>query len=211
MPRMDGVECTRQLRNKYGYKETPIIAMSANVQPSDKAECFNAGMNDFLAKPISITDLQRIISKYCDDKILDKNPDSVMGLEQCADVNENKLTQGFDLQGALERLGGSVQIYNRLAERYLQDIDEHKSRISNLFEDLPGDSDAMIEIRKILHLLQGSALTLGAVELAEFIRQVQSKVKTNQLDNKNQVLSQLNQKFSQTEDYLQQLLEEKVY
>jgi len=51
MPRADGLEATRAMRKLPGWKETPIIAMTANAFAEDKARCIAAGMNDFLAKP----------------------------------------------------------------------------------------------------------------------------------------------------------------
>jgi signal transduction histidine kinase/PAS domain-containing protein/ActR/RegA family two-component response regulator len=53
MPKLNGVEATRQIRQLPGYAQTPIIAMTANAFAEDKARCFEAGMNEFLIKPFS--------------------------------------------------------------------------------------------------------------------------------------------------------------
>lgn len=53
MPRLDGLEATRQIRSLGGWQETvPIIAVTANAMVSDKYKCIEAGMNDLLPKPI---------------------------------------------------------------------------------------------------------------------------------------------------------------
>ena len=51
MPKIDGIEATRQIRALPNYRNTPIIAMTANVFAEDKVLCMAAGMNEFLIKP----------------------------------------------------------------------------------------------------------------------------------------------------------------
>jgi CheY-like chemotaxis protein len=53
MPKLNGVEATRQIRQLAGYENTPIVAMTANVFAEDKAQCLAAGMSDFQSKPFS--------------------------------------------------------------------------------------------------------------------------------------------------------------
>ena len=52
MPNVDGLDATRIIREIPGYQKTPIIAITGNAFSEDKSRCYDAGMNDFLTKPI---------------------------------------------------------------------------------------------------------------------------------------------------------------
>jgi CheY-like chemotaxis protein len=64
MPVMDGITATKKIIEKYGNKRPAIIAMTANVFQEDRDLCAAAGMDDFIAKPIGIEDLVRVLSQY---------------------------------------------------------------------------------------------------------------------------------------------------
>jgi CheY-like chemotaxis protein len=62
MPVMDGIETTRYIRQNRGT-QTVIIAMTANAMVEDQEECFRAGMNYFLPKPINIESLIGLLKR----------------------------------------------------------------------------------------------------------------------------------------------------
>jgi CheY-like chemotaxis protein len=64
MPRMDGLEATRAIRRQWPGTSGPVvIAMTANAFQDDREECLAAGMDDYLPKPIRITELQAILGR----------------------------------------------------------------------------------------------------------------------------------------------------
>jgi CheY-like chemotaxis protein len=64
MPRMGGLEATRAIRGLPGYASVPVIALTANVFPEDRAMCVAAGMNDFVAKPVDPETLVRVVTRW---------------------------------------------------------------------------------------------------------------------------------------------------
>ncbi|MDE7285086.1 MAG: response regulator, partial [Lachnospiraceae bacterium] len=71
MPVMDGGEAVKELRKLEGtyYKNVPVIALTGNTAQEQRDEYIQAGMNDYLSKPIDLTDIYRIIKKWIPDKI----------------------------------------------------------------------------------------------------------------------------------------------
>jgi PAS domain S-box-containing protein len=68
MPRMDGYAATRELRRREnGSRHTPVIALTANAYAADREACLQAGMDDHLAKPVSLRRLGEILDQWCSD------------------------------------------------------------------------------------------------------------------------------------------------
>jgi len=64
MPIMDGPTATRIIRDELGMKELPIIAITAHAMKGDKEECFIAGMNDYISKPIDNEEFYQVLVKW---------------------------------------------------------------------------------------------------------------------------------------------------
>jgi len=67
MPEMDGFEATGKIRSDKSGKnqETPIIAITANAMKGDREKCLDAGMNDYISKPLHPEDIYQMIEKFC--------------------------------------------------------------------------------------------------------------------------------------------------
>ncbi|MBF0451207.1 MAG: response regulator [Candidatus Magnetomorum sp.] len=65
LPFMNGLETTKQIRKMFSGEKSPvIIALTANVQDKTKKDCFDAGMNDFLVKPLTLDVLKKTLSRW---------------------------------------------------------------------------------------------------------------------------------------------------
>jgi two-component system sensor histidine kinase/response regulator len=64
MPVLDGLGATRELRGWPGFDRLPVIAMTANVLPADRDACQEAGMSDFIGKPIRMRELRTVLGKW---------------------------------------------------------------------------------------------------------------------------------------------------
>jgi CheY-like chemotaxis protein len=64
MPGMDGIEATAAIRQLPGYREIPIIALTANAFSEDRQRCLDAGMEDVITKPVTSDSLAEVCDRY---------------------------------------------------------------------------------------------------------------------------------------------------
>ncbi len=67
MPEMDGIEATRRIRDGFPPDRQPyVVAITANAMEEDRAGCLAGGMNDYMSKPVRVSDLMRIVERAAD-------------------------------------------------------------------------------------------------------------------------------------------------
>jgi two-component system, sensor histidine kinase and response regulator len=172
MPVMDGHAAASHLRRELGLATLPIIAMTANAMPSDRAASLASGMNDHIGKPFDLDELVAVLHRHVPVRPAPPAPvprrrafsspvvtPEVRGLAQAA---------GFDLDAALQRLAGRVDVYLRLAASF----DE---RLATLPADLAAvlHADRRAEAERLAHTIKGVAATLGALRLAAMAGEVE--------------------------------------
>jgi CheY-like chemotaxis protein len=65
MPVMDGLTATRAIRHELKLENLPVIALTAGVLPEERQNALDAGINDFLPKPMVLDQMAEMISRYC--------------------------------------------------------------------------------------------------------------------------------------------------
>ncbi|NGM85148.1 response regulator [Paenibacillus sp. 7124] len=78
MPRMDGLAATREIRRRHKreFGSPVIIAMTANVMDGIQSRCLAAGMNDYISKPLKLSSIKQILSRYSGEESLDHDRDT---------------------------------------------------------------------------------------------------------------------------------------
>ena len=166
MPVMDGYQATRKLRQDPRYANLPVIAMTANAMVGDKEKCLEAGMNDFIAKPIDVAQLFATLARWIAPR---RDPDAAAsgGTAAAPEAPAARPQQalapiaGLKMEAALRRVGGNLDLMRKLLGRFVEtQLDAH-SRIVAALE--AGDLDAAT---RDAHTLKGLAGNIGADALA---------------------------------------------
>ena len=163
MPEMDGLEATRIIRTTHDEHDLPIIAMTARTMEGDREACIEAGMNDYIPKPIDPENL--ILSLRANvDALKETAPAPAKADEPpAAGSPAADLQQQFpnlDIQGGMKRLGGSWDIYREVLEQYCQ----HYAKIVPEIRETANAGDYSAA-QKTAHSLKGAAGNIGAILL----------------------------------------------
>jgi PAS domain S-box-containing protein len=172
MPEVDGLEATRLIRGLPGRASTPIVALTANAFDEDRHKCEQAGMNDFVAKPVDPETLFTILLKWLPACAL---PQAPVLPDRAEDVADDALCRrlagvpGLDYGDALQMVHGKTETYARVLSLFLQTHGDDAVRIAESLA--AGDIAA---VRRLAHALKGSAGMIGAARVSNLAAALQS-------------------------------------
>ena len=179
MPVMDGYQATRKLRQDPRYSSLPVIAMTANAMVGDKEKCLDAGMNDFIAKPIDVAQLFGTLARW----IAPAMPQD-MAVVVAQPEAELPVIAGLKMAEAMRRVGGNAALMRKLLERFVETQFDAMQRIVAAIEN----NQLETAIREA-HTLKGLAGNIGAGGLADSAARVEHLLSLGSHDGLPQALA----------------------
>jgi signal transduction histidine kinase/DNA-binding response OmpR family regulator len=174
MPEMDGLEATRQIVSRWPANERPrIVAMTADAMQGDREKCIEAGMDEYLTKPIRTGELVAAVQRAGRRVGSQRIPERDQAPGPAVD------------RGTLERLiesMGDAKFVAELLETFAADAPR---MIDGIIEAIAAqDADT---VRRLAHTLKSNAATFGAMPLSDACRELERVAKDGGLEDTSEL------------------------
>ena len=205
MAEMDGVEATAIIRSMEGeyYRKLPIIALSANAVNGAREMYLSAGFNDFLAKPIELPTLDRILRNYLPKDYMQPPTKIYLGKwdRRRSDRRGSSQSALLNVEMGISYMGGNEEAYKEILALYLQKSGEMIEQIGSLFEKRDLKNYVIV-----VHSLKSSSLSIGAVKLSELAKELETAGREGSLDAEKNKNSELLRLYGEVADVIRQYL-----
>jgi signal transduction histidine kinase/DNA-binding NarL/FixJ family response regulator len=167
MSTMDGFEATRRIRQGEAGEQNRgirIVAMTANAMSGDREKCIAVGMDDHLAKPISMAAITRCLSHW----ILNERVAAPSIVPQQRSID----TAVFDEQGMLADFGDDRELAEKIITSALRDLPNHLKVVERALAQ--GDP---VEIEKAAHAMKGVVKQIGGLRFAARLQRIEKRAR----------------------------------
>jgi signal transduction histidine kinase/CheY-like chemotaxis protein/HPt (histidine-containing phosphotransfer) domain-containing protein len=185
MPVMDGLTATKEIRAKEEeyFKKVPILAMSARAFQKDKEECYDAGMNSYIVKPIDPTLLYEDLAKYLPIAAEGAAPQSKTVIAENNQLSEDESNfvaqfskvRNFDVAAGLYHANSNKNIYMRILHGFVRDYSGNNFELRKLIETAKFE-----EATRITHTIKGLCGTIGSSHVQSLGAKVEATLSQKQ-------------------------------
>ena len=196
MPEMDGFEATAAIRRAEGSaRHLPIIAMTANALQGDRERCIAAGMDDYIAKPISAVQLGERLAAWLRDGMPDASgstpANSQSTLAESPAIELGRLTEMF---------GDDLAVVDELLTVFRESMPKQRDALMREVRDRG------TRLQRITHELRGSASNIGALHLADLAGQIESLAGGNAWQEIESLAARIDAEFDRVDNFIQRRL-----
>ena len=194
MPELDGLEATRQICQRWPTEKRPcIIAMTGNALIGDREKCLQAGMDDYISKPIRIGELQSALERW--GRTRSKRSDTVFVQRVRSAPGDNLLDLAVILELRNMPPSEGVGMLQELVDLFLEGAPQRIAQIAQAINDGP-----MLAFHA--HALKSMSLNLGAKRIVELSQKLEELGRARNVRGAPALLQELESAFTQTKAQL---------
>jgi CheY-like chemotaxis protein len=216
MPGMDGYQVTARIRQdpRYSAAQLPIIAMTAHALESDRRKSLEAGLSDYISKPVDVTNLANVLLRWVHPEPAQAESVAATIIQasdhahtlQAVEDHPEYLPQdpvgskrdelpaaldSLDMVAALARLGDNKVLYRRMLLMFHAEHEQDVQAIRSALE-----SNDLELARRLAHTLKGLAGSVGADELRAVAKQLETAIAQGKEPVYGELLAQVEQKLA---------------
>ena len=188
MPEMDGYEATVEIRrSEFGPKHTPIVAMTAHAMDGDREKCIDAGMDDYITKPVKMEELSRVLNLF------------LVSVEKESQRTLIDNPSPIDVDQMHDAMGDEPSEFSEILALYLEGMSKNLRQLEIALTS--GDRD---EIESLAHNCAGTSANCGMTAVVSPLRELEDVAREGHLAIAPPALARAKKEFARIETFLNQ-------
>jgi len=169
MPEMDGVETAHKIRAKAGsyYQNVPIVALTANAIGGAREMFLEEGFQEYVAKPIEMSHMERVLRKYIPEEKIIRMDDATVPYENAPDDVAEESTR-INRRKGIQYCGGNEEDYKEILQVYLSTGLQKIREIREKYKEEDWKNYTIL-----VHALKSTSIGIGATELGEMAKELE--------------------------------------
>lgn len=183
MPVMDGYEASRRIRENRASewrRDIPIVAMTAHAMSGDRQKCLDAGMDDYVTKPIDPEKIDTVMARFLSglrrETVVPDYRKSMRNKDTDTLANRARKRLVFDYEGLKGRSMNDESMMRMVVEAFFEDMDEALKKLAASIEK--GDTQ---EVYRVGHSIKGASANVGGIVLSELALAMESAGKAGDM------------------------------
>ncbi|MDG6243189.1 MAG: PAS domain S-box protein [Methanolobus sp.] len=188
MPEMDGIEATKNIRRDASSvlnSDIPIIAMTAYAMKGDRERFIEAGMDDYIAKPVSMNSLTELLDKWSKE----------LNAKKQEDASPDKLPHHtdilvFDKEAFMERMDDNIELARKLIATYMKYTPQHIESLKASVKSANSE-----EIANNAHMIKGSSANIGGMFLSSIASEMENIARAGKVGEAADMMGEVEKQF----------------
>jgi len=210
MPEMDGYQATQAIREGLAgekNKNIVIIAMTAHALEGDRSKCIEAGMNDYISKPIVIERLVEVLEKWTSEKMqIEKEPLTIVKKfpsdkeHSTSKTTHTDIRMVFDYKSFMKRVMEDKELARTILNSFMEDVPKQIEILKKYIEE-----NRITEAERQAHSIKGASANIGGEQVRELAFRIEKLCKEGNITEVPELIKQLDEQFKELSEKIKEI------